>query len=199
MPVDLQSRTLVQTTSLVLEDDSLAMLESDGNSDRVRRVLFEGVENVQVWRVAPLGRIIVSVLVFGLPAVGLLFVNEMPVYIFSAVLFLVGACVVAYFVFCGKTTIQIVNRGEVQKFVVVDRPKKIERFLTRLQDGINKTQARAHAAVALAQPQQPPPIPPASETEVVTSVDELPSAQAPGAQVTFPPPPPPDAGSTSAS
>jgi hypothetical protein len=141
MSVDLKSITLFKRSSLLLMDDCLIMLDHEHTRDRVRRIMFDRVENVVIWRRIPWGRIIFLLIVLGLPAFGVVLMEKDTGRIIGECLLALVAAVIAWYLYCRHTTIYITRGGQTHMVGGIFRPGRVRRFRDRLIDGIRNTQA----------------------------------------------------------
>lgn len=148
MGADLTASAWTRRESVVLTEDSLIILEQEYRQDRMRKVLFDQVSSLVVWRKFPLGRSLAFTAVMGVPA-GILLaaardsMDSTPEYVVAACLLgLLVLILVRYFI-CGKTFIRIGYSGNVREFAFIARPGRMRKFLDQLVANIRKTQEEA--------------------------------------------------------
>ena len=142
MAADLTISKLVYSESLLITEDSLVCLERRSTKDRVRRILFDRLESVVVWRTLPLVAMLIVALLLGPIGLILMVVGDegrIAGDILIAILFLVEIGLLL----CGKTHIRIAHEGKRREFSLVARPGKAHRFVRRLCESIEASQARA--------------------------------------------------------
>ena len=151
MAADLTFAGQLSRHSLVIEPSYLVVLEHGTLRDRTRRILYDRVESVLVWRRPPWGRIIVISLLLGGPALLLLFLPVGQPVVTGLALFvlLLAVAIVARYVTWGCTYIQITRDGEARLFKGVVWPKRRERFLARLTESIRTAQATEASSESL--------------------------------------------------
>jgi hypothetical protein len=142
--VDFKEESLMHQVAVVIDDDALIMLERDGNRDRVRKILYDRVQSVLIWRKFPwLRAIIIGVFLL------LLTLSFMPLAINSRnlaakipfVLCLITLLVVELrYLYYKRTYLQIFRAGESKLFKLIISPGKVKSIVNRLVENINKTQ-----------------------------------------------------------
>jgi hypothetical protein len=150
MSVDLKSNTMFARISLVLLDDGLIKLEHGRTEDRVRRYKYDRIERVLIWSNLPAIRVILCIALLMLPGFGVLLIGETFAYVTGALLIALGLGLVTWYLYCRKTTIQIVRSGKRFDVVGIFRPGKLRRFRDRLIRAIEAAQQRDAAASAAA-------------------------------------------------
>ena len=148
MGADLTASTWFRRESVVLMDDSLVILETEYRKDRMRKILFDQVSDVTVWREFPLGRTLLFIAVLGLPAAIIVGSYWPPFHDTAA--YVIVACILGplliillrYFI-CGKTFIRIGYSGNVREFTFIARPGRMRKFLARLVANIQMAQQEA--------------------------------------------------------
>jgi hypothetical protein len=150
--------------SLVLDVDCLIKLEHEWlewSKNRVRKVMFDRVEQIVVWRVVPWVRVLVVALVFGLPGLLLMLLTDIPgLTVLGAALILVALVVDAWFLYCRKTTIRIIRAGKTEDITSISRPARVQRLVQAMVRNIHTVQAVAAAPTLPAEPPVEEPAPP---------------------------------------
>jgi hypothetical protein len=141
MAVDLRSVTTFQRFSLVLMDDCLIKLEHERMQDRVRRFSYDAIQNVVIWQKISWWRFIVCGVCLVLPGIGILFVGNTPSTIIGSILIIIGALLMAWYLYCKVTTIRIVRGGTNHDLKGLFRPGKLRRFRERLINSIQTAQS----------------------------------------------------------
>ncbi|MFP4055239.1 MAG: hypothetical protein ACLF0G_00040 [Candidatus Brocadiia bacterium] len=157
MAADLAGARPLRRESLLVEGDCLIVLEhSGGGRDRLRRILFDRVESLLVWRTLPWVRMLGVALLLGVPAAPFLLVPEAPAAVGWVIL---GCLLVAEgrYVYDRKTHIRVCRAGVARDFATVTRPGKVRRVIGTLRANIDAAQAEAHrrAAEQAAEAQEP--------------------------------------------
>ena len=154
MAADMKSAGLVRVESFIIRDDCLVMLERETTSDRMRRIFFDRVESVVVWRAFPWGRALISGALTALPAAGFAAgaANarmDWEILAFFAILFAAAFLFLELrYLIDFKTHIRITRDGATKDIVVIVRTGKVRRFVRRLRGNIRTVQEAAHAAAA---------------------------------------------------
>jgi hypothetical protein len=158
MAVDLATHTLFQRQSLVLDTDSLVKLEHEWSRDRLRKILFDRVDHLVVWRVIPWVRVLLATLIFGLPGFLMMLLASDPVpTVVGAILLVIALVIDARYLYCRKTTLRIVRAGKTEDITGICRPAKVRRLVQAMVRNIHTVQAVATT------PQPPAPPPPADD------------------------------------
>jgi hypothetical protein len=141
MSADLRSSSIFGRSSLVLLDDCLVKLEHGQTEDRVRKFMFDAIEAVIVWRSVPwLYLCIVAFFLCG-PAFCLLILVRGTVANWIGGFLLVAAVpVMAWYLYCRKTTIRIARFGKTDDIQGIFRPGKARDVTNRLVNGIRAAQ-----------------------------------------------------------
>jgi hypothetical protein len=164
MAVDLKSTTLLRRISLLLDLDCLIRLEHGRSRDRVRKLMFDRVEYVQVWRNVPVVRLILSAVLLGVPALLLPLLAETVGLVTAIALLVILAAIWTFYFYCGNTTIRIVRSGKPEDIKGIFRPGKVRRLIERMEANIRATQATGfenlQALIKLRESSQTPPSPP---------------------------------------
>lgn len=156
MAADFSSASLFHRSSAVIMDDTLVLLDNDGRArDRMRKVLFERVENFLVWKKLPWIRMLLFFVLLAPPSVWLVSLGGKAVMLGSWSLSLGGATTVfgsvllgllllieGRYLYCRKTYFRITWDGQEKTFTKIVRPKKIKALTERLQTNIRTTQKR---------------------------------------------------------
>ena len=148
MPVDLSSVDFVSRRGLLVESDHLLILESRAVSSRLWRLPFDQVTRVVVTRKAPVVRILVVVILIMLPSLLLLLVRDPVATGIAVVVFAVGALMLSWYGYCGKTQFEIAYGPKQRSFTVMARPGRVRRFVDRLVQHIEAVQAQRRAALS---------------------------------------------------
>lgn len=144
MSADLKIVDVLTRQSLLVEPTCLVVLEHQTLSDRMRRVLFDRVESVTVWRGVLWGRVILILLLM-LPAALLLLIDDPVARGIALTVLLCTGLALLYYLWCGKTRIRIVRDGEERAFTAIAPPGRVRRFRDKLEAAIRADQARARA------------------------------------------------------
>jgi len=149
MGAELTSSTWFRRESIVLIDDSLVILEQESRQDRMRKVLFDQVSSLVVWRKFPFGRSFAFTAVLGVPATIVIVatlegsIDRTDGYIpAGCMLGLLLLILLRYFVY-GKTFVRIGYSGNVREFALIARPGRMRKFLDQLVVNIRKAQEEA--------------------------------------------------------
>lgn len=153
MGADLTTSSWVRNESVVLTEDSLIILEQESRQDRMRKILFDQVASMVVWKRFPLGRSLGFVALLGAPAATItLTVASSNPYDRSAqtdwriaAVCMLGLLllILLRYIICGKTFIRIGYSGNVRELAFVARPGRMGKFLDRLVANIRKAQQEA--------------------------------------------------------
>lgn len=145
MAVDLKFAGYMQRYSLVLLDDQLVELQHSMTRDRVRRIHFDRIDSVVVWRRMARGRLLLVFVLLGLPAI-LLLSSGFTVALFSGALLLaIAALLGLHYLYAGRSTIRVVRAGRTYEYSGVIRRARLGRFVSRLERGIRSVQAPAQS------------------------------------------------------
>lgn len=148
MPVDLTYSNWFSRVGMLIEDDHLLLLEYRFSTDRLRRIPFEHVRSVAVWRSVPIWPILLIALILLLPASLILLTGEPGLDIVAGILAIVGFTFIGYLVYVGRTTVQITLDGRQRRFSLMVHPGKLDRFLDRLVQRIHAVQANKRLSAA---------------------------------------------------
>jgi len=154
MAVDLKSAGLVRVESFVIRDDCLVILERETTSDRMRKMFFDRVESVVVWRAFPWRRALIGGVLTALPAAGFAAGAatarvDWEILAFFAIFFAAVFLIMELrYLIDFKTHIRITRDGATKEIVVIVGPGKVRRFVRRLCGNIRAVQEAAHAASA---------------------------------------------------
>ncbi len=149
MPADLTINSLSKKRSLLIEPESLVILQREGTRDRVRRIRLDRVESIVVWKsVAWLAAIFTSLLPLFIAVILIIFGTSENAPEISAT----GAGFLALAILCaaavlmrGKTHIRIRRAGINRDFACLLSQKKIRVFLDKLATAIDAAQEAALA------------------------------------------------------
>ena len=147
MPADLTINSLSKKRSLLIEPESLVLLQREGTRDRVRRIRFDRVESVVVWKsvawVAAIFTSLVPLIVAAiLISLGTL-ENAPGVSATGAGFFALAIICAAAVLMRGKTHIRIRRAGVNREFVCIKSQRKIRVFLDKLTTAIDAAQEAA--------------------------------------------------------
>jgi hypothetical protein len=134
-----------------LDTDSLVKLEHSGTKDRIRKILFNRVDQIIVWRQMPAVRMIVVVIFLALPGLLLLLPREIATTIIAIILLLLAGIILAFYTYCRKTTIRIIRAGRIEDITGVFWPRKVQRLVAGMAHNIREVQARGFEAMAAKQ------------------------------------------------
>ena len=155
-----------QRGSISTTERCLLTLEYDSGSDRVRRVFYDRVSMVVVWKVTPWGRIILLSAIFVLPGLLLQLADAAEAHYIGAGLIVFGIAADLRYAYCRKTWVAILRDGESRKFQVIARPGKVRAFVEELCRQIRAVQQLpTELAVEASRPQM-------METEGSAGFDE---------------------------
>lgn len=136
----LYSRGWFGSRRVLIEKNCLGYYEHQFGSDRVRRMLFDRLESVVVWRRFPWDRAAIFTIVLGLPALVLtvagVYMNEPGLWGFGAVVLCLWALVFGRFVWYGRSTILVHRDGKSKRIHVIVSPRKLTRFLETLDQAV---------------------------------------------------------------
>jgi hypothetical protein len=165
MAVDLAAHGLFQRASVVLDPDCLIKLEHSSTRDRLRKVMFDRVDHIIVWRVVPWVRVLLALLLIGVPGSLLLLVGDPVATAFAMIVILIALGVVSWYLYCRKTTIRIVRAGKIGDIRGIYRPRKVRRVVQAMVNNIRVVQMipAAPAPPEPPVPPEPPAPPPAGE------------------------------------
>jgi hypothetical protein len=158
MSVDLKNNSMFKRSSLVLNDDCLITLEHERTQDRVRKIMFNRVESVIIWRAIPWLPIVLLTVLLGLPSIGVFLINETASTIIASILLAFVLAVIIAYLYCGRTTIRIIRGSQPQDISGIFRPGRLRRFRDRLIANIHQTQQNL-LQNSPAAPDQPPLLP----------------------------------------
>lgn len=143
MAADLKGNAIGGGCSLFLRGDHLLKLDHDRTRDRMRRFRYASIEQIITWQRVPLFRVLVVVLLFGVPA-AMVYVNSFRIdegeIAFIVTLMVVGGLLVMRYVLWRSTTIRIVAGGKSRDIVGIFRPRKLKRFQQSLSQHIRNAQ-----------------------------------------------------------
>jgi hypothetical protein len=142
MAVDLVGTSWLRKLSVLVMDDCLVLLESVGQRDRIRRVLFERLESLVVWKTLPWVRMLLAAVLLGAVAASLISFGD-GVAIAGQVILGVLVLIEGKYLYDRKTRIRIRYAGEDRDIVVILRPGKLRRVLDRLRANAEATQEQA--------------------------------------------------------
>src|SRR5665213_3135673 len=156
MSVDLRSNSTLGRMSFILMDGYLIQLEHRYTEDRVRKFRYESIDSVIIWQKAPWLRMILCAVILGLPGIAILFfsfrsgfnsndVGETFMVVTGSFLCALAVGLITWYFYCKKTTIRIVRAGNHHDLSGMFRPGRLNRFRTRLVDGIRNVQSRLQA------------------------------------------------------
>lgn len=148
MSVDLRSTSMFAKVSILLMDDCLIKLEHGRTEDRMRRVMYDTIQHVVIWRAIPWVRIVLCAVGFGLPGIALMFVGRNPGVAIGIVLLAIAVGLIARYFYCRVTTIRIVRDGKPQDITGLFSPRKVRKFRDRLVPAIQRVQGLTPAAAA---------------------------------------------------
>lgn len=155
MPVDLSTASLVSRRGLVLDDQSLVILESQFMTSRMWRVPYEQVRCLTLSRSTPYLRMtIISVLIL-LPGLLLLLVQESATNVIAAFLIVLALAMLTYYLVCGKTRIEIAYGQRLRTFDVITSQGRLDRFLLRFKSAVEAAQTFYHEKYAVPQAEEP--------------------------------------------
>ncbi len=140
MAVDLRSNSLFNRTSVLIEPDCLVLLEHERTKDRVRKIMFDRVEQVIAWRKVPVIRILVVALFLLLPGAALFFVGNVTSTVIAIFLEIVALTALTWYLYCQKTIIRLVRSGKTDDITGVFRPGKVRRLLAKIESNIRNVQ-----------------------------------------------------------
>jgi hypothetical protein len=142
-------------------DDSLVILESDRTADRMRKILFDRVEGVLLWKRLPWGRMLLVTLLIAGPSIAVFWAPGDEALVIGGIGLSLAMLLLARYLWYGKSTLRLVRAGEVKDFTVIMRPGKLRKKVAAICQGVEETQARERAAqgdgvaVAAEPPQNP--------------------------------------------
>jgi hypothetical protein len=134
-------------------NDCLVRLEHERTRDRMRKIMFDRIESITVWRKLPVARMLVLGLLIALPSALVLFIQETVSTIIGGSLLALAVCVISWYGYCGYITIRIVRLGKTYDLAGIYRPGRLRSFLERLMAGIRAAQQN----VVASQTQEPEP------------------------------------------
>ena len=129
-------------TSLLFDQDSLIILEQASFNDRLRRILYDRVESLVIWKRIPWLYLVLSLLLF---APGVLIILYGPNHVAKGIgagIVISWLALVARLLYCRLTTIRITRASKVREIKVLQSPRKVDRFSARLRSEIEETQQR---------------------------------------------------------
>lgn len=160
MGVDLKSNSFFKRISIVLMDDSLVTLEHERTQDRSRRIMFDRIESVVVWRSIPWVRIVLIGLLIVLPAASILFIGRLTSTIIGTMFLAFGLAVILWYFYCRHTILRIMRAGQAHDISGIYRPGRFRPFRDRLISNIrNSQQVMVDSSGAM-----PPATPPIDST-----------------------------------
>ena len=196
MPVKLKTDSWSKPSMLIPDAEYVTVVEMGQTEDRLRRILYDRIANIVVWRRLPWFRMLLFSAALGVIAWAFFAAKVAEAGIVTLI---VLAVVLIRYGACGKTFVRICRAGEDRQFVFRARPAKVQRFLRTLRENIEFCQ-RAAAQKAREREREAAPLeeggegerPAAAEGEAVAPVapreapgDETPSS--PGSPVAEPP------------
>jgi hypothetical protein len=184
MSVDLRNASTFGRISLLVMDDCLIKLEHGYTRDRVRRLMYDAIESVIIWRRVPGVRITVCVVLFLLPGMGLLFANSTVAIVIGIFLLALALGLISWYIYAGKTIIRIVRIGKTDDVIGIFRPGRVRRFRTLFIDGIQRAQDAILAQSAGAEPAAVPVSEPASSAAPIIEPSTEPLAEPPTSEGT---------------
>ncbi len=141
MAVDFTMRSLFSSRSAIIDDACLILLERAGSRDRVRRIQFDRVQSLIVWRSIPWFNVIFTAIPFFVGTI-LMLVDEAVARSIGLVICLTMALIELWWFYCKKTMLVFVVDGAPTKLSFVNRPAKRDRIVQRIRTNIAQTQAR---------------------------------------------------------
>ncbi len=163
MGVDLRSNTMFARISVVLLDDCLVKLEHGRTEDRVRRFMYDSIENVVIWKKIPWLRVILCTVFLVLPGIALQFPRDEIATYSGAFLLVLGLGLVGWYLVCKKTTIRITRSGTPNDLVGVFRPKRVRSLRDRLIANVQAAQLAEAVEPPVAD--SPTDVPPEPESQ----------------------------------
>ncbi len=139
--------------TIEVEPHQLLLLQPEWGSDRVRRVLFDRVSTLVVWRVMPWDRIIVVLILLGVPTTLLLSLGSDDVTLTIGGIFLGIALLLVRYVVVRRTHFAVARADTMYRFNTIAGSGKVDRFVDELVKAIETVQA-AHETIT---PQTPQP------------------------------------------
>jgi len=141
MAIDLKGGDITARQSFLIRDDCLVCLTQRSGHDRVRRIFFDRVAAVIVWRRPPWGALLFALFLPGLPGGFMLATGETVLMALGGALLGVWAIVTLGLFWAGRTRFRIIRDDEGFEFAATATPRAIQRFHTKLVDRIEKHQA----------------------------------------------------------
>lgn len=159
MSVDLKCSSLLRRRQLVVEPAYLVILEGNFTNDRMKRILFDQVSSVAIWRRLPWLRMLALLLICAGPSVLFFAYGGYTATVIASSLLVAGLFAAAWQAYCGKTYIRIVRRSEATTFATYVRRGRVKRFIDLLTAAIDRTQAAAakDSAFESMSPEDAPP------------------------------------------
>lgn len=154
MAVDFTIASFMNRGSVIITEDAVIVLENDRNKDRMRKILLDRVESIQIWKKLPWGRMLFAGLFFGSFAPIFL---SMPTRTTTASLWVGGVLIAVLlliwtrYIYNRKTFIRIVQAGpendnsRIKDFTLILRPGKIRRIVSKLCRAVIACQERGTA------------------------------------------------------
>jgi hypothetical protein len=157
MSADLTYSGWMTRGSLVLQDDALVVLEHQVIRDRVKRIKYDRVSTLLIWREFPVGRAVLFLVLFGLPGISSLTTGGGGIVTGSILLAVLAIIEIRYALY-QKTHI-LIQRGErTYRYSGIFSRKKVNRFAERFASAARRSQTHSN-----------PPQPSETTTESVSS------------------------------
>lgn len=119
--------------SLYVTDGHLMILEHEFSSDRVRRIRYEHLEHLLLWRRMPMDRIIIVGLLLGLPALLLILLGgDQALTIIGGVVLVVAAVMLWRYIAFKRTYIRLSRGGHQYTYATISSPDRVQRFRDRV-------------------------------------------------------------------
>ena len=147
MAADLTFNGFLRRKSLVLMDNDLVALDHYSTQDRVRRIALNRVANVLTWRGLPWVRIFVYMFLYGAPVIVLFSLGDPTANVIGMILLCLMILVQLRYFYMRQTTIRVTRADQQFDFKGVVSPRKVTRFLGRLEDHIRQTQYDAEQRI----------------------------------------------------
>lgn len=154
MAADLTTTGFFQRRSVILQNDHVVVLEHQSTKDRVRRIAFDRIEHVVLWRSLPWVYMVVYGLLLGGPGLAFLAVRSTPIIFIGLTLVAITVIIEARYLYMGKTSIRITRAGSAYVISGVVSPRKVDRFISRMEEAIHRaqqTQIQPQRAIASTQ------------------------------------------------
>lgn len=140
MPTDLNTTSTVVRQGLVLDDQSLVILESQLSNSRIWRIPYDQVRSLTVSRRPPLGRMAAVSGLILLPGSLLFLISEEGFWILAGFIIAFALALLTFYLVCGKTTLEFAYGQRTRTMHVIARPKKIHKFLIRFTSSVEASQ-----------------------------------------------------------